>query len=277
MSLSKPSGQPCHIDRLSDEVLLDILSFAMNRGDDAPFFLERYIKRARREEDEEDETYHPGNKQPPKKRRRRAGRLPKPLMPFSQLNHAKDWVKVTTTCRRFYNLGKEAFFRSKTIAMTSTVPLRFLDEDSPFPVWDLDNQLLALRWIRSIVLVDMDTDLRPDVFPNLPRILGAFTNLEHCTLLFGFKRGHRESRITNAQCEEIPDEMQELLHEAGVSEDTNLEIAVSRDYKWTVQVDALERHIYPRIEDEIRSPRAKLGPGEFRYWDPWMSSRLPAY
>ncbi|KAI1125730.1 hypothetical protein F5Y10DRAFT_246439 [Nemania abortiva] len=152
-----------YINRVPDELLLQILKDAMEVT--SPFFPEGDV-------------------------RCRSNLLEYPF-PFphylvafpSQVNHLRDWRLVTSTCRRIRRVGMEAFFRTKTIVMSTSFPGKLRDGTCQYFGSAL-NQHLALKFTRSIIMVARLDDIMYSLaLKQPPWALGAFSKLERSKLV----------------------------------------------------------------------------------------------
>ncbi|TVY62912.1 hypothetical protein LSUE1_G008506, partial [Lachnellula suecica] len=100
--------------------------------------------------------------------------------------HRKDWIAINSTNRRIRALGKVSFFRVKTMAMRTKLPLRIQRGDfTGFRMCPSD-QILALSLIRDTVIID-PKEASPMTCLELPKVISAMPYLRRCTLLFGFR------------------------------------------------------------------------------------------
>ncbi|KAI0403453.1 hypothetical protein F4802DRAFT_290009 [Xylaria palmicola] len=149
-----------YLDRLPDELFLQILGFSMH--DETEFYPE-YCVHIFKESRRVRYPSRPGHQ---------------------QQSHLKDWCIVNATSRNIRRLGREAFFSAKTIAMSYSLPQQL--RNGTFSAFGTAaDQQIALRCTRSINLVDMMMTC-PSTFMQLPATLQAFPKLERGKLSFGF-------------------------------------------------------------------------------------------
>ncbi|TGJ82188.1 hypothetical protein E0Z10_g6578 [Xylaria hypoxylon] len=227
MSISTSSI--AYFDRLPDEILLKILCDAMEH--ESPFFPE-YCVQAANERRECRGPFHLS-----KLNARTAYFL------SSQYIHLNNWLFVNTTSRRVRSLGREAFFGSKTIAMNSSLPGRL--RSGAFSAFgNALDQELALRNIRSIVLVDL-TMYISSVFLQLPKTLHAFPRLENSMILVGFRRQVPELLISEMERVHVPTELKQLLGSIGLASEMMPQIVLCKGIQWPELRIMLTMDVYP--------------------------------
>ncbi|KAI0970892.1 hypothetical protein F4678DRAFT_106900 [Xylaria arbuscula] len=220
--MSIPTSSIAYFDRLPDEILLQILNDAMER--DSPFFPEHCVQ---------------AGKEHPKLRAIKTHFL------SSQYVHLDDWLFVNILSHRIRRLGREAFFRSKTIAMNSSLAERL--RNGTFSAFGgARDQELVLRNIRSIILVDL-TMYITSVFLQLPKTLRAFPNLERSTIMVGFRRQEPALLISKAERRQAPIELRRLLGNIGIDSEAVPEMALCKGLYWAELREMLTRDVYPAL------------------------------
>jgi hypothetical protein len=236
--------QASPFERLSDDILRLILDLAMAR--DSPF----YITDPRLGLDRI--TYEWGRPDQPQHDRS--------LQPV----HRVDWIAVTSTSHRTRAIGKVSFFTMKTFAIHRDVPARLQrSEPNAIKGMMLDDQALALRYIRDIIIVDPGEN-SPSTFLVLPQSIAAFSNLRRCTLLFRFFRNSFDGAIdvewvTKAFISSAPVhfKMQEYMIGIGMPRHFILEEAMGPGRDRQDHQDLMEEHVYPVLRFKSRSLEAK--------------------
>ncbi|KAI1352781.1 hypothetical protein F5Y01DRAFT_313445 [Xylaria sp. FL0043] len=229
--MSVSASSIAYFDRLPDEILLQILNDAMEPA--TPFFPE-YCVRTRKERPKSQVTCYLPN-------------LEANANQFlsSQDVHLDTWLVVNLTSRRIRRLGREAFFRSTTIAMNSSLPER-LSNGAFSAFGSAVDQEIALRNIRSIILVDL-TMYTASVFLQLPKTLRAFPNLEKSMILVGFRRQEPVLLISEVEAVQVPAELKQLLGRIGVASGAVPAIALCKGMYWAELREMLTRDIYPAL------------------------------
>jgi hypothetical protein len=224
------------LDRLSDDILRLILDLAMAR--DSPF----YIDDPRLGLDRI--TYQNG----------RPHLHDRTLQPV----HRMDWIAINSTNRRIRALGKVSFFSMKTFAIHKDLPARLQRNDhNAIKGMMLDDQALALPYIRDIIIVD-STQTSPSPFLALPQTLAAFPCLRRCTLLFRFNEPFGEL-ITNAFLlgRPVDFELQEHMVAIGMPRHFRLEETLGSGSNWEDHRKLMEKHIYPMLRFKSKLLQAK--------------------
>ncbi|KAH7355354.1 hypothetical protein BKA65DRAFT_498235 [Rhexocercosporidium sp. MPI-PUGE-AT-0058] len=194
--------------------------------------------------------------------------------------HRKDWVGITSTCRRFRALGKTSFFRIKTFAMRDSFPARLAcDKPNAVKGMTVEDQALALSCIRAIVILNPKETVSIG-YLLLPRALALFPSLTRCALLFGFQveggynydgeykdESHDVEWITSAFALGGPlsVRMQECMVDIELPKGIELEEAMGpggydiakSGSRWEQQQDLMEEFIYPTLRIKAQITRVK--------------------
>ncbi|KAI2633331.1 hypothetical protein GGS21DRAFT_520121 [Xylaria nigripes] len=211
--------------RLPDEILLKILTFAMENY--RPFALEYSVEVFKKFRDN----------------KARVATLAR--LPLSQFHHAHDWVLVNSTSRRIRELSREAFFGGKDIIMTS----RFIDrlrKGTFLNFGSVQDQQNVLNYTRSVILVDISTHAS-SAMVGLPRKLRAFPRLKRSMLLFGVKDDD-PSYLFCVQEKYDSAELTEHLALIGVPSNVMPEFAICQGLDQNVLEGRLVSEVYPTLK-----------------------------
>ncbi|KAL2010300.1 hypothetical protein VTN00DRAFT_6107 [Thermoascus crustaceus] len=161
------------MEKLPDELQQKILNYAMIR--DTPFCIEECISVA--EKSAKDSKRHGDDCADA------ALQLLLSKVEPTQVSHLLDWRIVNGTCRRFRNLGKEAFFSQKVFGMSAEFAhkLRKLEVKN----LSVDDQRTALKYICSIIFFEAVTNTASS-FLTLPRRISAFPRLKRLDHMIGW-------------------------------------------------------------------------------------------
>ncbi|GAP85580.2 hypothetical protein SAMD00023353_1301590 [Rosellinia necatrix] len=168
-----------YIDRLPDELLLNILELAVTRS--APFYPEYCIKVLRGRHGGEDKPEMSLDTAP-----RGLLNAVRGYQLLRQLVHLNDWRALNGTNRRFRRMAVEAFFGAKTIMMTVLFPQMVRRGELP-GVGPALNRGLVLKYIRSVALVHRrpGLDLDPAFSEAVPALLRSFPRLKDSMIVLG--------------------------------------------------------------------------------------------
>ncbi|KAI0432294.1 hypothetical protein F5Y09DRAFT_302178 [Xylaria sp. FL1042] len=229
--MSVPTSSIAYFDRLPDEILLQILNDVIEPA--SPFFPEYCVQTSKERSKNQVSSFLP--------------KLRAITTPFfsSQYIHLDKWLIVNLTSRRIRRLGREAFFRSTTIAMNSSLPER-LGNGTFSAFGSALDQEIALRNIRSIILVDL-TMYIASVFLQLPKTLRAFPRLERSMILVGFRRQEPVLLISEVERVQVPGELKRLLGSIGVASGAVPEIALCKGLYWAELREMLTGDVYPAL------------------------------
>lgn len=177
----------------------------------------------------------------------------------TQVPHLRDWIMVNRTCRRFRNVGVEAFFSQKRFVMR---PI-FMDNllDLKVKVFSKPDQLLATRYIRTIVIHQHSNRAARNML-DLRRSILEFTRLKRLDYLFDPAPKYWESDVILSKLHgakewrKWPAEFIEALRSAGFPVD-RLQMEIRAD---TDAMRILREDVYPRLR------RAKV---------PWSKRKRP--
>ncbi|KAI0457155.1 hypothetical protein F5B21DRAFT_464587 [Xylaria acuta] len=245
--MSTLASSVAYFDRLPDEILLEILKFAMKH--EYPFFPEHCLQHLIRHD------CH----------LRRLVNCPDDESNFPcQYPHLDDWFTIKAINRRTRRLSWEAFFSSKTIAMTSSLP-KELSDGTFVAFGSALDQKTALWFIRSISLVDLSTT-NPLEIMRMPRTLGVFPRLKEIKLLCGYEKlqiRKLDIPVCRAQWRCAPTELNRLLGGIGLTDGVVLQIALVDGVSWSDFQTWLVTDVYPVLQTKanIRA-RSKKGQTE---------------
>ncbi|KAI1163344.1 hypothetical protein F5B18DRAFT_651680 [Nemania serpens] len=214
-----------NINWLPDELLLQILNDSMYQ--ESQFYPE-YCVHISKESRQAQHPSRPGHQQQP---------------------HLKDWCIVSATSRNIRRVGREAFFRSKTIAMSYSLPQQL--RNGTFSAFGTPtDQKLALRFIRSINLVDMMMTC-PSTFLQLPATLQVFPNLKTGVLSFGFTVYDQDLSVLSwVRGEDDVWVIIQLLHDIGVPLRVALHLSLYKKIPRFEFFQFLELDAHPRLQAE---------------------------
>ncbi|KAI1195515.1 hypothetical protein F5X97DRAFT_326424 [Nemania serpens] len=214
-----------YIDRLPDELLLEILKISMHHeGQFYPEFCVHNSKESRRAQ----HPSRPGHQQRP---------------------HLNDWCIVSATSRNIRRVGREAFFSSKTIAMSFSLPQQL--REGTFSAFGTPaDQTLALRYIRAVNFVDMMTAC-PSTLIELPEILQGFPKLKNVLLSFGYSVYDQDLSVLRCVRElDDPWLILLLLYEIGVPRRVTLYMGIHKQVWAEDFFEIIELQVRPRLRDE---------------------------
>lgn len=219
------------IDRLPDELLLQIFKYIMKHDGDPPYFLQRHWDGFWKW----DGVYS------------------------SQKSHCHDWWIVIGTCRRIRNIGMECFFNHKTIVMTLSGSNRlrsgtFLTGALPDCSGMVESQAPVLRWTRSLVVTASKDDISASGFLQLAGTTRAFTYLRECTFVFGYGKGTdlMATILAARSSDNIPTELRRLLHKIRVPRNLELHIAACEKDTGPDPWARLDENVYPMLKCRAR-------------------------
>ncbi|KAI1179824.1 hypothetical protein F4777DRAFT_532123 [Nemania sp. FL0916] len=211
------TASECYMDRLPDELLLMILTYAMQR--ESPFFPEPLGAA-------------------------RIGYVKKLHFTMVQRVHAQDWCRVTMTCQRIRRLGKEAFFSSKRFVLRASIPESLRDGIYSLFV-NASDQQLAMRSICSVVIVDIAPSVASKVM-RVPKLLGVLPKLKDVTLVFDWARWNAITTIENAIPFQAPAVLTQIFeYIAGANSDVKVHAAICSSSDPEYVQATLNTDLYP--------------------------------
>ncbi|KAI8952510.1 hypothetical protein F4801DRAFT_577464 [Xylaria longipes] len=165
----------------------------------------------------------------------------------SQKVHVTDWVLIHSINRRVRDIGRQAFFQGKSIAMTITLPPKIEAGGVPF-LRDTEVRQIALKNIRDLTLTNLRVD-NPNEFMVLPQRIRPFTNLESCTCLVKSDKTERPDINDLASRRQMPHDLVQLLVCSGVSGKVKLYLSGAiQGALWGKKMMAMRCHVYPWIQ-----------------------------
>lgn len=192
-----PGAGSSLIDRLPDELLLEVIRYAVKGDKSLPFYLN---KRVPHEENRE---------------------------------HRGSWLFINSTNRRIRRVGRPLFIPNRVFGMTFGTA-EHLRNGGLSRICNAEDQMLALHSIRYITLFNI-TSVSTTCFMKLPKLLSAFTELQKCTLVFGNDAHPGAYPKVQPTLVDTPAQMKELLYAAGVPKHLELEVAVMVETAGTVE------------------------------------------
>ena len=245
------------MDRIPDEILQEILTYAMMRDD--PFCIQEYFHDRDIAANRDLQRVH-----------------------HSQRSHLLDWLLVVGTCQRFRRLGKEAFFSQKVFVMSARFAIKLRNLEAGF--LSTQDQHIATRLIRSIVILDgiflniqdqhkwtgchsssgfNDSIIAsPSSFLILASWVLSFPRLERLDHLFGYRPGEGVHLITQAAQDRRPAWANFTDHLASIGVPTgrlDMGIMKCEGPTWNDLERGLTWNIYPMLRAIARSREIRAG------------------
>lgn len=209
------------------------------------------------------------------------------IAPDAQWEHICDWLALNTTCSRMRRLGREAWYRGRRFAMSSSLPVRIngLGVDREWhAAYRPQSELLKishtmeLSRIKRVIFFDNYTYLASGLLSH-PQRLNLFPELRHCTLLYGYSKvrlnkpelyyylpGNRAyaslqdavtGDVTKGEGEEdrerlaMVSELQGLLHRIGVSTKVHVDINFPRESDRKAQGTRSPHVLMERLRQQV--------------------------
>ncbi len=246
---------------LPDELLQKILEFAMLS--ESPLYLDEFLRASQEAEHNRVRDISEGKNEIANSLDRTSGKSTSDnlydCLDATQKIHLRDWRLINGTCKRFRQLGKEAFFSSKTFLM------------EPFQVEKLqslqitrlsaEDQETALKYILSVVFLIWTVE-SPSPFLTLPRRVSAFRRLARLGCVFGYRKGESIDGITRAMLDArtAPSHFVDALASIGCPvNDIQIQLLTFPGSMWRYHEAALRSDVYPFLEVIARA-KAKKDP-----------------
>ena len=237
-----PETSQSKLNCLPDELLQKILEFTMLSK--SPFYLDEFLRASQEAEDNRVGKFphgKPGSGKPPST----SGNLYDCLNETQQI-HLRDWRLINGTCKRFRQLGKEAFFSSKTFHM-DLFQAEML-QNLQVTRLSAENQEAALKFIPSIVFY-LATVGSPSHFLTLPRRVSAFRRLAHLDLILGYHKGEILDDIKTAwDARAAPSHFVDALASIGFPVDDIQIQVLTFPGTWGDHEEILRSRVYPVLE-----------------------------
>ena len=238
---------------LPDELLQKILEFTMLSK--SPFYLDEFLRASQEAENNRVGKFPHGKPG--------SGKSPSlsdnlcDCLDVTQQIHLQDWRLINGTCKRFRQLGKEAFFSSKTFHMDLFQAEKL--QNLQVTRLSAEDQEAALKFIPSIVFY-LSTAGSPSPFLTLPRRVSAFRRLAHLNLILGYQKMMTIDDITTAwDARTAPSHFVDALASIGFPVDDIQIQVLTFPGTWSNHEECLRSRIYPVLEVRART-KAKKDP-----------------
>ncbi len=249
---------PSKLNCLPDELLQKILKFAMLS--ESPFYLDEFLRAS---QEAEHNRVNGKNETANRGLSRTSGKSTSDnlydCLDATQQIHLLDWRLINGTCKRFRQLGKEAFFSSKTFLMDPFQAEKL--QNLQITRLSAEDQEAALKYILSVVFLVWINE-SPSSFLRLPRRVSAFRRLAYLGHCFGYRKGESIDRITEAMlnARTAPSHFVDALASIGCPvDDIQIQVLTYPGSAWTYHEAALRSRVYPVFEVIARA-KAKRDP-----------------
>lgn len=246
---------------LPDELLQKILKFAMLS--ESPFYLDEFLRASQEAEHKRVRETSNGKNETANSLSRTSGKSMSDnlydCLDATQQIHLRDWRLINGTCKRFRQLGKEAFFSSKTFLMDPYQAEKL--QNLQVIRLSAEDQEAALKYILSVVFLVWTME-SPSAFLRLPRRVSAFRRLAHLGHCFGYPKGDPIDGITEAMLDArtAPSHFVDALASIGCPvDDIQIQVLTYPGSAWEYHEAALRSRVYPVLEVIVRA-RAKKDP-----------------
>ena len=259
-----------HIDRVPDELIFEILKYAMIR--DTPFDIVECIRVSKSldqpetlEENQQisfegydtlrdmaqefTRPYKEESRERMSKRQTSKSKSEWPLYDATiniQQPHLLDWRLAGSVCRRLRKMGKVAFWTSKTFVfnMSTAEALQSLS----LTCLNIESQRTALRYIRSIILMPPQL-YSPSSF--IPLLVVGFSALKYLDFYLGQRRDDPFAWLAIVCKDRMqpPAHFIDALFTIGIPvEKLDVGILINPSTEWSYQETLLENNIYPMLK-----------------------------
>lgn len=165
-----------------------------------------------------------------------------------QQPHLLDWRLAGSVCQRFRKMGKVAFWTSKTFSLNMTTAKAL--QNLSLTGMSIEDQRTALRYINSIILIPPPLH-SPSSFITLPNLIAGFSALKYLDFYLGERRDDPVAwlAIVGKDRMQPPAHFIDVLITIGVLvEKLDAGILINPSTNWSYQETLLKNNIYPMLK-----------------------------